>query len=129
MLPTFKKSTLLVLLYMLWSLLAGCAYQTFDELEAEASVTGDYSKVEARERLLVTAEEYFANQALCKSSNKHVWICTRKFSSNRIERKRAPDSMSIDGAIKEYKNQRADGCGCVDEVGFKRFMKDLQRQL
>ena len=124
-----SKSALVVFLMMLWSLLAGCAFQTYEQLEAEYKVTGDSTKLERRDAQLERAEAYFIMQAQCNASEKHVGMCTRMYSGTQIKRRRNPEEYrSIDDTIREWKLQVMNGCGCATQADLRRFRKDMERQ-
>ncbi len=107
------KKTLIAFILILWSLLAGCASsQTYEELEAEYSITGDRSKLERRERQLELAEAFEQNKVLCLAHDDYIWACMNVHMGGRI--KRRTSSMDIDATIREWKLQRSNGCGCIE---------------
>lgn len=108
------KSPILTLLMLAFLLMLGCAYQTYDELEAEYRVTGDSTKLEKRERQLEKAETFFLIKAACAQSNKHLWFCPRIYGGGRLRGLRSRDSdTSIDGTVRRYQTERAEGCQCI----------------
>ena len=124
---TIKKSALVVFLMMLWSLLAGCAYQTYEELEEEYSTTGDRTKLEQREAILLKAKEFYVTKAWCLQADKYVWMCSRVYSGSRINRN-VGENRTIDGTIRQYRLERSNGCGCMDQMAIRDFMRQLERQ-
>lgn len=108
------KSGILFLLYLLLSLLLGCApYQTYDELEAEAKVTGDNSKLEKRDALAEVANEYFANKRRCMQAQGLAWVCTSVYGAANPDPRREKPVKDIDDLLKRYRRERGNGCGCA----------------
>lgn len=53
-------------------LLAGCATQSLEELEAEAAITGDWSAVEKREKALARFNSQFTQRNSCKPGETRI---------------------------------------------------------
>lgn len=115
------KSGVLFLLYLLLSLfLPGCApYQTYEELEAEAQITGDNTKLEKRDAEAESAADFFVNKQQCLETNGLVWMCKRGAVKDRRMRKDA----GIDDLIRAHRREWAAGCGCITSAG----MRDIFR--
>jgi hypothetical protein len=69
---------------LLLVLFACAPVPTLEELEDEAMLTGDWSKVEAREKRLKYEQEYRAAEQYCKEQNK-LLICLHRGGPARIK--------------------------------------------
>jgi len=118
-----QKTGVLMLLLMLLSLLTGCGhYQTYDELEAEAAVTSDKTKLEKRDDQAEKALQFFEYKTECLRAKNLVWICTRGgVQQGRIRNR----DVGIDGMIKQYRREKGAGCTCGTQRAARDFMKSL----
>ena len=91
------KTSIVFLATMLVVVLEGCgSYSTLEELEQEAMLTGDWSRVEQRERIL--ARRSMRTGMSCPSG--HIKYCENRGAGDR--------------------------CACVDSEAGQRFVNSLR---
>ena len=86
--------------------ISGCApYLTYDELNAEAELTKDYTEVEKFEAKVVRAEQYFDAKYACARAKECVWICIYRGGAtpNRIKVNEYP--ADIDSLVRQWRRE------------------------
>lgn len=120
---TIKKSRsgIWLLLYLLLSaVFSGCAGMSYEELEAEAEITGDTSKLDKRDAQVERATAYYQRRANCKADNL-VWMC----GSGKPSDSTPPPGESIDGLLRRYRKDGFAGCGCATPADVREQMRSL----
>ena len=102
-----KKAALAILWLILSLILPACGTTSYAEMEAEAEITGDNTKLEAFDVQADKAAMFFAHKRQCMSTNGLIWFCKRGHASTR-HRKPA----SIEQLVRDYRREKASGCGC-----------------
>ena len=93
-------------------LLAGCGgAPTYDELNAEAELTGDRTKVDAYEALLIRADMFMEVRSACKANGAGWhWQCQGRGYKKIPERQVLNDRQ----IIRIYRNERV-SCWCTNQ--------------
>ena len=116
------KKAILVILWLLLSLmLPACAGpMTYEQLEAEAEITGDDTKLKKFEADADAAAQWFEFKTECTTA-KMVWFCKRGASASR----RGSRPMSTEQLVRAYRREWAAGCGCATPGQMRELMKSI----
>ncbi len=117
------KKAVLVLLWLLLSLvMPACApMMTYEELSAEAELTGDNTKLERFERQAEEAELHFKNKAACLASHRAFWYCSQGSGVKKERRNQPP--KSIEQIVRDYRKERDAHCGCASRDALRDMMR------
>ena len=103
-----------------FTLLACTPVMTYEELEADATLTGDSTRLDKFEATVKQADAYYENKYLCKRSRDHVWFCSAStMASRRMERN---ESKNIDEYVRKYRHERQ-ACGCMSREALRGIMR------
>ena len=118
------KKAILALLWLLLSLiLPACApMMTYEELSAEAELTGDNTKLERFELQAEKAQAHFQNKAACMRASGVIWYCSHGAGAKERRRNQLP--KSIEQIVRDYRTDKFAGCGCVSHSAMRRAMRD-----
>ncbi len=113
------KKTLLVLLWLLLSLiLPACApLVTYEELSAEAELTGDKTKLEKFEDRADKAAIHFEHKAICEQNRNTAWHCSHGTPVKERRKNRPPKSIEV--TVRDYRKEKFARCGCVSREALR----------
>ena len=118
------KKTILIVLYLLLSLIMpGCATTGYDEVEAEAVITGDTTKLDRLDRTAERATEYYRRRTKCIKSGDMTWMC--RGSETRLTKRGNIEGETIDGLLRRYRHDRFASCGCVNTRDLEESMRRI----
>ncbi len=114
------KKTLLLLWLLLSLILPACQpYMTYEEIEADAKITGDTTRLDKFEDRVVEMEAYYTNKARCFMSRQHLWSCDN-FRDTRRNPKNLDEQMKL--YIREHLH-----CGCTTPAAMQRKLERISR--
>ena len=98
-------------------------YLTYEELEAEAILTGDPTKINEREARIDAANQHFEAKAACLVG-KQVWYCPRgaQFQTRRSQ------TLADRKLIRAHRKEAFAGCYCASNAQMRDLMRAIERQ-
>lgn len=118
-----KKAILFILWLIMSLIMPACATNDgltkYEQLEAEAKITGDNSKLDRFEREAEKAIQFFDYKRECMSSKGTVWYCSNGAASSQSKNK-IPTTGRI---IKDYRKEKFAACGCATAREIREIMR------
>ena len=112
----------IILVLLLALALPACApSMTYEEIEAEAILTGDTTKLDKYEARVDAAIVHFEHKAACQAADMS-WFCPH--GAGAKERRTQRDIKKL---LRDYRTEKFSRCGCITNAQMRQIFKDMSR--
>ena len=98
--------------------------KTYQELSAEAKLSGDTTEVEKFEARVAKAESYYLNKEACAQDTECVWYCYYRGASATTRTNKDAYPKDIDSLVRRWRREHR-SCGAVSRDDLNRLLRSI----